>query len=130
MGWVALFAQAKPDPFREPEVIWGTAGIAVALLVGAFAIWLVDRWRKKATAQREAAEELSDFREMYQQGQITEDEYAKLRNKVAMRVREKIPKSPDGVASAATGGILASGEIPPSPQPPETKGDGSRSPPV
>ena len=130
MFGLALLAQGKPDPFREPEVIWGTAGIAVALLVGAFAIWLVDRWRKQATAQREVAAELSDFREMFQRGEITEDEYAKLRNRVAMRVREKIPSATQGIAGVTDGEIQATGEIPPSPQPPGTQGDGSRSPPV
>ncbi len=130
MGWAALLAQGKADPFREPEVIWGTAGIAVALLVGAFAIWLVDRWRKKATAQREAIEELSDFRGMFQRGEITEEEYAKLRNKVAVRVKEALAKPAEGVVDLATGEIVPPGGTPPPPRPPETQGDGSRSPPV
>jgi hypothetical protein len=88
MWVVALFAQADradKDPFRQPEVIWGTAGLALALLGGALIIWLVDRWRKQATTITPAntAEELTDFRGMYERGEITEEEYVRLRNKVS-----------------------------------------------
>ena len=130
MARLVLLAQVKGDPFREPEVILGTAGIAVALLVGAFAIWLVDRWRKKATAERDAAEELTDFRAMFQRGEITEDEYAKLRSKVAKRVQEAAAKAKEGIIDLATGEIVSPGGTPPPQPPPGTKGDGSRSPPV
>ena len=99
---VALFAQfaqadrADKDPFRQPEVIWGTAGLALALLGGALVIWLVDRWRKKATATTtNTAEELTDFRGMYERGEITEEEYVRLRNKVSGRMKEALsPASP------------------------------------
>lgn len=89
--WVLpLLAQAQradKDPFRQPEVIWGTAGLAVALLVGAFVIWIVDRWRKRTTQATNTANELTEFREMYERGEITEEEYAKLRTRVAGRVK-------------------------------------------
>ncbi len=93
MGWLVVFAQARRnDPFRQPEVIWGTAGIALALMAGAFAIWLVDRWRKNAAADREdAISELTDYRGMYERGEITEDEYIRLRDRVARRAKAKKP---------------------------------------
>jgi hypothetical protein len=98
--WVlTLWAQAEranKDPFRQPEIIWGTAGLAVALLAGAFLIWAVDRWRKRSSDNRESAEELTDFRGMHQRGEITDEEYAKLRNKVAARM-----KAPAGSPPAA-----------------------------
>lgn len=146
MAW-ALLAQARPDPFREPEVIWGTAGIAVALLAGALVIWFVDKWRKKAAAPQDATEELSGFRGMLQRGEITEEEYARLRNKVATRLRDAAARPGDGVATGTTGAAAATGgradpeldllELdgerppgPPGPQPPVPPGDESRSPPV
>ena len=100
MWVVALFAQADradKDPFRQPEVIWGTAGLALALLGGALIIWLVDRWRKQATTitPADTAEELTDFRGMYERGEITEEEYVRLRNKVSGRMKEALsPASP------------------------------------
>jgi Short C-terminal domain len=92
----ALLAQAgrDKDPFRQPEVIWGTAGLAVALLVGALVVWSVDRWRKRASASGVSADELTDFRGMYERGEITEEEYNKLRARVAQRVRP--PAAPAG----------------------------------
>jgi hypothetical protein len=100
--WVlSLFAQAQradKDPFRQPEVIWGTAGLAVALLVGAFVIWIVDRWRKRSTQTTDTASELTEFREMYERGEITEEEYAKLRTRVAGRVKAPAATTPPGGA--------------------------------
>ena len=146
MAW-ALLAQARPAPFREPEVIWGTAGIAVALLAGALVIWIVDKWRKKAAAPQDATDELTGFRGMLQRGEITEEEYARLRNKVATRLREAAAKPGDGVATGTTGTAGATAghadpkldllELdserppgPPSPHPPAAPEGGSRSPPA
>jgi hypothetical protein len=96
--WVlTLLAQADradKDPFRQPEVIWGTAGLAVALLVGALVIWTVDRWRKRSIRNPDAVEELTDFRSMYERGEITEAEYQKLRDRVSGRVKQGQEVSP------------------------------------
>jgi len=94
--WVlTLLAQAEgaeKDPFRRPEVIWGTIGLAVALLAGAVVVWAVDRWRKRATQQTsDSGTELTDYRAMYDRGEITEAEYVKLRNKIATRMKTPPP---------------------------------------
>ncbi|HEY3788875.1 MAG TPA: hypothetical protein VGL71_08475 [Urbifossiella sp.] len=90
-----LFAQKKPagSPFDRSEMIWGSVGLAGSLLVGAIAIYLVDRWRKRSNlaAEREAGLELTDFRAMFESGEITEAEYNKLRLKVADRVKKPAP---------------------------------------
>jgi len=115
----ALLAQAgrDKDPFRQPEVIWGTAGLAVALLVGAFVVWSVDRWRKRSAAGGRSVDELTDFRGMYERGEITEEEYNKLRNKVAQRVRPPAsPATPTG--PAAPPGSPPNPGNPPNPPPP------------
>lgn len=98
MWALVLLAQdgrAEGNPLRRPEVIWGTIGLAVALLIGALVIWLVDRWRKRnAAAAVSSAEELTDFRGMYERGEITEDEYIKLRTRVAARVKSAVGVPP------------------------------------
>jgi hypothetical protein len=99
--WGLVLGDVAPpnkDPFRQPEVIWGTAGLVVALLVGAFVLHLLDRWRKKTAAGvTNPADELTDFRRMFEHGEITEEEYARLRTRVAQRV-----KATDAVAGAVT----------------------------
>lgn len=97
MWALAIFAQAERDrdPFRQPEIIWGTAGLAVALFAGAFLVWIVDRWRKRSVVTApDSTTELTHFREMYEQGEITEEEYAKLRTRVADRVKPVAAKPP------------------------------------
>jgi hypothetical protein len=118
MWALSLFAQtgqADKDPFRQPEIIWGTAGLAVALLAGAFVVWMVDRWRKRSSQTSDAAGELTDFRGMYERGEITEDEYVKLRNKVASRM-----KPPPATTDPPAGPAAASPDPgnPPNPSPP------------
>ena len=86
-----LFAQQnKPtgSPFDRPEIIWGSLGLAAALMVGALLIYIVDKWRRRAAMEeREAGLELTDFRAMYESGEITEAEYNRLRLRVADRVK-------------------------------------------
>jgi hypothetical protein len=127
-----LWAQAAPrnrDPFREPEVIWGTIGLMVALLVGAFFVWLVDRWRKKSAvgSGSDAKEELTDFRAMYESGEITQDEYVRLRERVSERVKQTPTASrPDATSEtkpAAAGPTESAPGVPPPPPPPVAGGD-------
>jgi hypothetical protein len=121
MWAVELFAQAgqaEKDPFRQPEVIWGTAGLALALLAGALVIWLVDRWRKKAATTANSAEELTDYRGMLDRGEITEEEYAKLRTRVSGRMKQAPPAPTATPGPAATPPAAPQVEQPPQNPPP------------
>ena len=52
-----LFAQNRlgGSPFAKPEIIWGSVGLAAALLIGAVVIYLVDKWRKQGAMAERAA---------------------------------------------------------------------------
>jgi hypothetical protein len=97
MGGFWLLAQwggRGGDPLRSPEVIWGTAGLALALLAGALLVYLTDRWRKRnSRLPMDAAAELTEFRRMFDRGEITEEEYVRLRDRVAQRVKAPSPGS-------------------------------------
>ena len=87
----------REDPLRSPEVIWGVAALVVSLLIGAVVIYAVDQWRKRAERGPTAADAtgaLTTYRAMYESGEITEEEYTKLRDKVAAKV--KTPAAPKG----------------------------------
>ncbi|AMV28609.1 hypothetical protein VT84_29665 [Gemmata sp. SH-PL17] len=95
----ALSLLAAEDPLTRPEIIYGVAGLVGAMLVGAIAISLTDKWRKRATAPaHDATDMLTNYRDMYEHGEITEAEYTELRRKVADKVKNApapvAPRSP------------------------------------
>jgi hypothetical protein len=91
----------RSDPFLQRGEDWLLVGLmAAALIVGAVVVWAVDRWRKRITSDAgRSGEELTSFRAMYERGEITEEEYNKVRNKVATRVKTA-PAAPAGPGAA------------------------------
>ena len=118
-------APKRSDPFLTKPQDWVVVGLLVGvLLAGAVALSILDRWRRRAMAGRDAGGELTSFRAMYERGEITEEEYNRLRLKVAERV--KTPPAPPSVAGAAPGAApgTATGPTtsPPPAAPPENPG--------
>lgn len=112
-----LLAEDRNDPLMRSDVIYGILGLTAALLVGAIVIYAVDKWRKQAAAGTTDADEagsLSSYRDMYENGEITEEEYAELRRRVA----EKMKKAPAAPAGANPAPAMPGGPAPPSPPPP------------
>jgi hypothetical protein len=73
-----------------------------ALLVGALILALVDRWRKKQLNEiLTVQDELSSYRELYQRGELSADEYEKIRRRVAARL--KVKQRPAAVRDPETG---------------------------
>jgi hypothetical protein len=114
--WV-LFAQAeeKGDPLRRPEMIIAIFALAAALLLGAGVIYWVDKWRKRsgaATTEGGGVNVLTDYRDMYEHGEITEAEYAELRRRVAEKVKAPSPGPTGGMGPTSAGAGAQSGERP------------------
>lgn len=121
---LTLLAEATPkpagSPFDRPDLVIGTVGLAAALLVGAVAVYFVDRWRKQAAleSRTESGAELTDFRVMYERGEITEAEYVRLRDKVAARVKAPpAAATPDLRASDLAAAARLKGTLAPPSQP-------------
>jgi len=96
-----LFADSRDDPLQRPEVVWGVAGLAAALMVGAGVIYAVGKWRERATAdptESDQASALTSYREMFENGEITEVEYTELRRRVADKVKKPPPAKPEAAA--------------------------------
>ena len=74
----------------NPEFLVGTASLIAVLLGAAVVLWALDRWRKKQTATLESAESLTDFRALFERGEISEVEYRRIRDKVSDRMRREV----------------------------------------
>lgn len=95
----ALSLLAADDPLSRPELIFGVVGLVLALLAGAVAISLTDRWRRRAaTPIHSETDMLTTYRDMFEHGEITEAEYTELRRKVAEKVKAApvLPPAPAG----------------------------------
>lgn len=69
------------------------------LLAAAVVFYFLERWRRsnpKGEADREAGMSLTSFREMYENGEITESEYQRLKEKMASKIKgaKDIPAPP------------------------------------
>jgi hypothetical protein len=109
-----------PEPdgsLTEVRPLW--IALAVAILLGALVIFLVDRWRKRAQAdQFSAGDQLSRFRLLYEQGELSREEYDRIRSKLGARLRQEldVPARPAETAPSTQ---------PPPESPPETPAAGS-----
>src|SRR5262245_58979696 len=103
MWALVIFADSQQgNPLHRPEILWGTLGLAAALLAGEAVIYIVDKWRKRAaqTGEDELGS-LTSFRAMYENGEITEAEYIELRRKLAERAKKPVPAPAGAMAGAA-----------------------------
>jgi hypothetical protein len=97
----------------DPRVLGLTALLAGTILVGAVIISWVDRWRKRQMADDQPVEQLTQFRSLYESGELTKTEYERIRSQVAERVRgEPGPTPPTPPAQSAP-------QEPPAPPSPE-----------
>jgi hypothetical protein len=102
---LVLFAEVRDDPLMSPEIIWGVALLVAALLVGAVVIYAVDRWRKNAAAtpgDADSTHALTDYRAMFENGEITEAEYAELRRRLADKAKKAPAPAPQPAPPAGT----------------------------
>jgi hypothetical protein len=91
--------------------------LAAALIVGAVVIVLVGRWRKgSATLGPTASDQLAQYRALYERGEISEEEYKKLRSLLGGEIRKNldVPGRPPAADDRVQAGPPPADE-PPSP---------------
>lgn len=100
---IAEPATIAPVPARVPinkeqgriDLI-NAVGIAfVGLIVAALVLKIATRYRRQIDEPDEinASVSMSSFREMYESGEITQDEYDRLRDKLAAKIKGEVGKS-------------------------------------
>ena len=86
---------AAPDPkgvLQDSDFLWLVGAIVVTLLVGAVAMSFVERWRKRQLTDTGVSEidEITNYRAMYENDELTKEEYDKIRRKEAERLKAKL----------------------------------------
>jgi hypothetical protein len=115
-----LFAATKQqDLFRDPNFYIGMGVLVGALLLLAVVIHFVSRWQKRTAepdAGRSSTLELTDYREMYENGEITQGEYDRIRGKLAAKMKREVGLADAGRANGeAVAGPPADSPPPPPP---------------
>ena len=99
---------------------WLTIGLLMTILLGgAVVLSLTERWRKRqAQPTRGGLGELSLYREMYEDGELDEEEYRAIRDRLAaeLKGRPPAPVPVKGVGEAS--GASPDGPPVPPPEPP------------
>jgi hypothetical protein len=96
---------------------WWFALIGVILLI-AVVIFIVDRWRKRPPVERlSTGDQLSQFRLLYEQGQLSREEYDRIKATLMPRLRQEmnVPVRPSEGPKAPP-----APDEPPPPAPPES----------
>jgi Short C-terminal domain len=99
-----------------------TAGLYLggALLLGAVVLALLNRWRRRSAEDRlTPAEQLAQFRSLYERGLLSQDEFERLRNLLGGQIRRELGMTPAAGKAGPQTGVTptppsANGEPPPS----------------
>ena len=103
------------SPWLDPRLLWSSLALTVLILVGALAIaWLV-RWREQSAAEPLSAnEQLAHFRELYQRGELSQEEFERIRASLGSQLRQELNVPPGPQAPAAPPGQPPDPGAPPS----------------
>jgi hypothetical protein len=99
-GWVAV-AILGVENVRF-KIFWTTLGMVGVLLLGAFVIALLERWRKRSSTEGlSAGDQLTHFRKLRDQGTITQEEYERIRAQLTDSLRREmnVPPAPAGTSA-------------------------------
>lgn len=101
---MVVFGLVPGDVSRQ--LLWTSLAFAGVLLLLALVVALLERWRKRSPQERlSAGDQLAHFRELYEQGELSREEYARLHALLSERIREEmeveIPPAPAAPTEAA-----------------------------
>lgn len=96
-------ADLKPGDLLEPA-LW----LIVAMLLLAVLFWAVGRWRKREEVRGDVySEQLTHFRESFEQGEMTEEEYKRIHAHLAGKMQGKPKARPDAPEAGRPAGGAA-----------------------
>jgi hypothetical protein len=94
----------QKDIFKNADLLIWAGILAGALLVMAVIVFFVDRWRKRDDdgPTYSSTLQLTDYREMYENGEITHGEYERIRAKLAAKMKKEVGLTEAGGGNQAT----------------------------
>jgi len=101
----SLLISLSPFSAVDGTVFLPVLYLVAAFLVGAVLITLVQRWRRRSPSLGpSASDQLAQFRTLYEQGAISEEEYRRLRSILGGELRRAndLPAQPTATPTATT----------------------------
>src|SRR6516162_8532225 len=102
--------------FNPYLFLWAALPLVGVLLVGAIVLWVVQRWSRKHQSPDEQGDQgMTTFRDLYERGELTKEEYDRIRGKLQTRMRKELdlPAPPRSEAPEPP----ADQQVPPQPGP-------------
>jgi hypothetical protein len=87
-----LAARDPAELLQSTEFLWLTGALVAILLIGAFILSRIERWRKRQLTDTAASdiEQFSSYRAMYENGELSKEEYDRIKAREAKRLRERV----------------------------------------
>jgi hypothetical protein len=89
-------------------ILWATLPLVGAILAAAIIIAAIKRWRRQDNepAGNSSSDRLSEFRSLYEAGELSEEEFARIRGRLTGQLKRdfKIPPKTEGESASAPGG--------------------------
>lgn len=87
---MATTIMARPSGWDFP-LLWATLPLVGALLLAAAIIAAAKKWRRRSGLERlTATEQLAHFRSLYERGELSEEEYARVRARLGERLKQEM----------------------------------------
>jgi hypothetical protein len=75
-------------------ILWSVLPLIGVLLIGALAVYIADRWRKRQQIiSTDSEEQLTSFRALFENGELTQEEYDRIRHRLGQRMLRKHPEN-------------------------------------
>jgi hypothetical protein len=102
------FAVLARLPGWATPAFWVTLTLVGVLLLGAVVLAGLDRWRRRAgPAPPSASDQLAHFRELYEQGDISQAEFERIRATLNRQLQAELQAGSQAAGQAGDGQLLA-----------------------
>ena len=86
---------ARPPSLTDPQLLWAMAALIATLLLGALILAWLGRWRKRGDRDTlTPVDQLTAFRQSYDRGELSQQEYERIRTKLAPKLRQQVNLPP------------------------------------